>query len=67
MKLKLFLITQLFLCTFFLSAQKNYIIPEPRKIEFIENQSKLRIIKNDINHLRNKPAKKYLEWRYKNY
>tara|TARA_Y100000591_G_C21772421_1_gene666289 strand:- start:69 stop:1211 length:1143 start_codon:yes stop_codon:yes gene_type:complete len=43
------------------------IDPKTLKIEFIENQSKLRILKNDINHLRNKPAKKYLEWRYKNY
>ena len=42
------------------------IIPNNFKIEFIEDQSNLRIKKTDIKHLKNKPAKKYLEWRYKN-
>ena len=43
------------------------IIPSTLKIEFIEDQSNLRIKKTDIKHLVNKPANKYLEWRYKNY
>ena len=43
------------------------ILPNNFKIEFIEDQSNLRIKKTDIKHLKNKPAKKYLEWRYKNY
>lgn len=43
------------------------INPSNFKLEFFEEVSNLRIKKIDLNHLNNKPALKYLEWRYKNY
>ena len=32
-----------------------------------ESKDSLKIIRGNINHLTNKPGKKFLEWRYKNY
>ena len=43
------------------------INPETLKIDFLIGQHDLRINKINIKHLENKPAKKYLEWRYRNY
>ena len=38
-----------------------------KDIYITHNNEGLRIIKEDIYHLKNKPAKKFLDWRYKNY
>ena len=43
------------------------INPKTMKIEFFHTKTKLRITKNNLNHLNKKPAKVFLEWRYKNY
>ena len=37
MKSKFLLLTYFLFCGLILNAQKNYIIPEPKKIEFIDN------------------------------
>ena len=43
------------------------INPETLKLVFLIDKKDLRINKIDIKHLKNKPAHKYIEWRYKNY
>jgi hypothetical protein len=44
------------------------INPENLKIEIIkEDKISLKVTKDNIQHLTNKPGKEFLEWRYKNY
>jgi len=43
------------------------INPNSLNIEFKISKSTLRIFRGNLNHLKNKPAKKYLNWRYEKY
>ena len=43
-------------------------IAKTLKIEVVKGSiDKLKILRKNINHLKNKPGKKFLEWRYKKY